>query len=791
MDCWGYEMIQSPRVTESQRPWPDASPSTFPDSTIGKSANYFSRDRKTTPSWSKAASRLTGCSLPDRRQSAACNDSPNTDENRQDEARHFLPDLSGFSDVATDVTCMRYRRRIISAFQQWTHDVGSTICAYVHNVCHWSGFSGEQFHLSELTPASSVSILGRCFAPGGPERGLRFELQQCLNSLVIMSYRKAFPPMYRVDIDNGPPPDLPTSDDFPPESDAIRVTSDAGWGCAIRCAQMLLFHTLVVHFGRGCFDRLRPSGSSPSLTLSRAKCPAQSLDDQSVDRRSAQTANERILRWFLDVPKPRDEHPFSIFAFVRTPEQVVPEGAARHGLSQDQPGEGAIDHLGKQPGDWFGPVSTSYSMKHMIESALVSRDSLCVYVDVDGVLDVEALLSLASGRPAATSGRPPAKCVSAADGWQLLSLGRPNSPPSRTVQGSSTIKNSFMKSTLVCFPLTLGNGQALNRVYHRSIARYFGSKLFVGAVGSKAGRKQAFYFVGKHERLVARRPCSPQRSPLLRSSSCSLFVRPKLSKRTGRAQSRTTRKRKTDEDVSLLYLDPHVVQPCAADVNADWDTFHRPKLFQVDLAHLDPSLLLAFYCRAAEDVRDLVRELEEIAGADAHAPLVARGERREATGTAEQGSPQRLAIALPPSGNRARQSNRFRRCRHMRLLFEERVRERPINSDGFVELSDVSPELKGPAAEEGPEEGGREEEDSRGKGCLTSSLSFLVVDDEKLKEGEASPQSVPCGRRVSIASSSRSKTPNNSSSKRLWFGRPPDCKLKLKNVHPSSELPPV
>ncbi|KAK0425707.1 hypothetical protein QR680_009331 [Steinernema hermaphroditum] len=69
-----------------------------------------------------------------------------------------------------------------------------------------------------------VYVLGREFA-GKEDHEV---LKKCVSSLLWFTYRKNFPPI-----------------------GGIGPTSDQGWGCMLRCAQMLMAHTLTVrHLGR-------------------------------------------------------------------------------------------------------------------------------------------------------------------------------------------------------------------------------------------------------------------------------------------------------------------------------------------------------------------------------------------------------------------------------------------------------------------------------------------------------------------------------------------------------------
>lgn len=230
------------------------------------------------------------------------------------------------------------------------------------------------------------------------------ELEKFVDSLVFMSYRKDFPPMYRLETSDDqnvhdcswtttfpqggvcnssicPLSLLPSPPSGLPTTDVIKVTTDAGWGCTIRCTQMLVFEALKRHFRtpehiwavlmrdekkesevktftsthnephHHCRER---SGSSPTgfsvsgyqllelpkddISLDSDQYHGHDIDDpdlckegthntpvhNSLFQRPApssplfdQMKNEMLLRWFLDVPSPPDEFPFSVYAFFQ------------------------------------------------------------------------------------------------------------------------------------------------------------------------------------------------------------------------------------------------------------------------------------------------------------------------------------------------------------------------------------------------------------------------------------------------------------------------------------------
>lgn len=279
---------------------------------------------------------------------------------------------------------------------------------------------------------------------------------------------------------------------------------------------------------------------------------------------------------------------------------------------------------------------------------------------------------------------PRGRCQSFAHKRQRLIAVRSSATSDNNCTYNSKVDNDFQteqpkeKGILLCFPLTLGKSHVLSPLHYPSLTDYFEFPWFVGAIGSKAGKKQAFYFVGKHERSApispSRRPtpndrthhtesttgrtqndesplygkkrsrdkenisfthrthCSTQRTAV---SVPTVSVLPECGDKENRdthchyravsqsASITTRRPRHTSlwVETDLLYLDPHIVQDSATSVQTDWDTFHHAKLFRAPLSLVDPGVLLAFYCPNRSSLFNFFRCLASIAEKDRYAPL--------------------------------------------------------------------------------------------------------------------------------------------------------------------------
>ncbi|XP_062126009.1 LOW QUALITY PROTEIN: cysteine protease ATG4D [Drosophila sulfurigaster albostrigata] len=221
-----------------------------------------------------------------------------------------------------------------------------------------------------------------------------------------------------------------------PTMNGSNYTSDCGWGCMLRSGQMLLAQGLICHFlGRSWrYD-----------------------SDSQLHSTYEDNMHKKIIKWFGDSSS--KSSPFSIHALVRLGEQ-----------------------LGKKPGDWYGPASVSYLLKHALELAAQENadfDNICVYVAKDCTIymqDVEELCSIPE--PAPKPNVP----------WQQSK--RCNSANNKPDQ------QQHWKSLIVLIPLRLGTDK-LNPVYAHCLKLLLSTEHCLGIIGGKP--KHSLYFVGFQE----------------------------------------------------------------------------------------------------------------------------------------------------------------------------------------------------------------------------------------------------------------------------------------------------
>ncbi|XP_017067790.2 cysteine protease ATG4D isoform X1 [Drosophila eugracilis] len=225
-----------------------------------------------------------------------------------------------------------------------------------------------------------------------------------------------------------------------PIMNGSNYTSDCGWGCMLRSGQMLLAQGLICHFlGRSWrYD-----------------------SESQLHSTYEDNMHKKIVKWFGDSSS--KSSPFSIHALVRLGER-----------------------LGKKPGDWYGPASVSYLLKHALEHAAQENadfDNISVYVAKDCTIymqDIEDQCSIPEPAP-----KPHVP-------WQQAKRPQAETPKPDQQQ--------HWKSIIVLIPLRLGSDK-LNPVYAHCLKLLLSTEHCLGIIGGKP--KHSLYFVGfQEDRLI-------------------------------------------------------------------------------------------------------------------------------------------------------------------------------------------------------------------------------------------------------------------------------------------------
>uniref|UniRef100_A0A9J8D461 Cysteine protease n=1 Tax=Cyprinus carpio carpio TaxID=630221 RepID=A0A9J8D461_CYPCA len=272
-----------------------------------------------------------------------------------------------------------------------------------------------------LSKSSPVCLLGQSYQLS--YSGERESFRRAFSSLLWMTYRRGFPPL-----------------------DGSALTSDAGWGCMLRSAQMLLAQGLMLH--------MMPAGWTWPATHHQTKDDLEVLDTRLLDdplresRRDSgkprrcslgttidcetqeEQTHRRIVSWFGDL----SSAPFGLHRLVEL-------GRAS----------------GKRAGDWYGPAIAAHILQKAVAASEVSN--LEVYVAQDCTVYIGDVINLCGTSYTDLS----ARCRS---GW---------------------------KSLVLLVPVCLGS-EVLNPAYTRCVTRLLELQCCMGIIGGKP--KHSLFFVG-------------------------------------------------------------------------------------------------------------------------------------------------------------------------------------------------------------------------------------------------------------------------------------------------------
>ncbi|TYZ68402.1 hypothetical protein PybrP1_006190 [[Pythium] brassicae (nom. inval.)] len=302
-------------------------------------------------------------------------------------------------------------------------DLAGRMSQFAHGISALDASSASALH-------APVWMLGARFADA--ERDLA-AYREAFEALEWLTYRRDFARM-----------------------EPYEFTSDAGWGCMLRSAQMLLAQAL----------RRRLLGRD-------WRYAADQLPDAYV----------AMLRWFVDSPDPTCI--YSIHNMVKL------------GMRYD-----------KLPGEWYGPTTAAQVLRDLVN--LHSRDLggvLSMYVPQEGVVYTDDVMRLCVSHLDDDPDEEP----SAADATAQQPLLQPNGGDDDNGDGDSaaptffdpllhppknTGEKEWRTSLLVLIPLRLGLDQ-LNEAYIPALQQTFTFPQSVGIIGGKKGH--SVYFVGTQE----------------------------------------------------------------------------------------------------------------------------------------------------------------------------------------------------------------------------------------------------------------------------------------------------
>jgi cysteine protease ATG4 len=230
--------------------------------------------------------------------------------------------------------------------------------------------------------------------------------------------------------------------DFP-EIKPYNITSDAGWGCMLRSAQMLLAHTLRVHFKSRTWK--------PPTSI--AKC----RDDPFIIR---------LLTWFADFPS-RNESIYSLH-------NMVAAGFAKYETL---------------PGEWYGPGTACYVLRDLVSLHEQSQPSMFrVHIAAEGTVYRHTVRSLMTKDSKRRAEERKKENESSNQSTPLHPLD-PSIPPPSLDEDDNL---DWDTALLLLIPLRLGLDK-FNEDYREVLARSFWLPQSVGVLGGRPRGARWFF----------------------------------------------------------------------------------------------------------------------------------------------------------------------------------------------------------------------------------------------------------------------------------------------------------
>ncbi|CAD6186393.1 unnamed protein product [Caenorhabditis auriculariae] len=367
-------------------------------------------------------------------------------------------------------------------------------------------------------------VLGKKFTK--EQQGLD-ELKDYVRSRFWFTYRKNFAPI------GGTGPE-----------------SDQGWGCMLRCAQMLLGETLLRrHIGRHYKWKV---GVEPSGDY------------------------ERILRMFFDEKT-------ALYSIHQIAQMGVSEG--------------------KAVGEWFGPNTAAQVIKKL--AVFDAWSNVAVHVAMDNIVVVRDVQTMATIVPPTDA----VKLIMADGNVDESHL---RQEPVNEKSGRNRSSTSFSvnpdewRPLLLIIPLRLGL-RTINKCYLGAIQEVFKLDSCVGIIGGRPNH--ALYFLGIAGQKVFFFSCFVM-NPEGEESDVIKQPSPE-SKGPSTSSPRAFAYGFDDGFSQLEELEPLPSSTSNDELKLDDSTYHCQMLLHIDYDLVDPSLALAFFCETAEEFDKLTVQLRE------------------------------------------------------------------------------------------------------------------------------------------------------------------------------------
>ncbi|KAJ2962990.1 hypothetical protein NQZ79_g1999 [Umbelopsis isabellina] len=220
--------------------------------------------------------------------------------------------------------------------------------------------------------------------------------------------------------------------------------------------------------------------------------------------------------------------------------------------------------LGKNIGEWFGPSTIGQVIQALVTD--FPQAKLAVHVTSDGVVYKKDVRAIATGsRPRYDFGRvsPRGSSEEAREEREIHQKYFSRKTPVE----EEPVEAGKFQSVLILAPIKPGIETSINPIYYKPLKAFFRLPQFVGIAGGRPN--SSLYFIGL-------------------------------------------------QGDDLIYLDPHFSRSAIQTKSlneyeqTDFTTYHCSIPRKVHISHLDPSMLLGFYCRTEADFDELCNSIAKI-----------------------------------------------------------------------------------------------------------------------------------------------------------------------------------
>jgi cysteine protease ATG4 len=369
--------------------------------------------------------------------------------------------------------------------------------------------------------------------------------------------------------------------DFEPLDGKNRYTTDCGWGCMLRSAQMLIAQGLLVH--------LFSKDWSLYKSLSSAKACAVYKEIICLFNDRPSLSCPFGLHRLLEIADEKLSNSHLIDNVTLSPSSSF---NSLENTSTSNKTSNKSNNTNSRVGTWFGPTSVCLLMKDALNESLKTPNceilnNIRIYVAQDCTIFKQDVINLCTMPLSSTTNASPSNATNS-DATKPINI--PSS--------SSSSPPSFIPC-IILISARLG-GEELNEIYVDSLKMFLELDTCIGIIGGKP--KHSLYFLGyQGDKVIYLDPhfCQPTVNIFSNSSLTNLTT------------SMTILSSDVDTCHSLSSSMSNSSSNAPHDEYFDNSSFHCSSPSKVSFTKLDPSIAIGFYCQNLDQLNGLCHLVKE------------------------------------------------------------------------------------------------------------------------------------------------------------------------------------